>query len=113
MVVNQFYTCLCNFFFQETLVQNTLWPEVRKLYGHGNELYCLASNGRLVASACRASKAEQAEVILWDATNWSILQKLTGHNLTVTQACGHLLILTHSDRNVFWFAKIPHRNQVN
>ena len=67
-------------------MQNTLWPEVRKLYGHGNELYCLASNGRLVASACRASKAEQAEVILWDATNWSILQKLTGHNLTVTQA---------------------------
>lgn len=44
---------------EEHLQQNTLWPEVRKLYGHGNELYCLAADprGAYFASACRWAQA--------------------------------------------------------
>ncbi|TRY73158.1 hypothetical protein TCAL_02201 [Tigriopus californicus] len=72
---------------EETLYQQTLWPEVYKLYGHGYEIFCLASNaqGTLIASACKASKAEHAEVILWSVDSWEIAQRLSGHDLTVTQ----------------------------
>ena len=31
---------------EETLVQNTLWPELHKMYGHGYELFCLAANNK-------------------------------------------------------------------
>ena len=43
---------------EEHLAANTLWPEVHKLYGHGNNLYALAANpsGRLLASACQVTK---------------------------------------------------------
>ena len=38
----------------EDQLQNTLWPEIHKLYGHSYELFCIASSpdGKLVASAC-------------------------------------------------------------
>ncbi|KAH8394803.1 hypothetical protein KR222_006248 [Zaprionus bogoriensis] len=72
---------------EETLMQNTLWPELQKLYGHGYELYALAAtpDGQLLASSCRASNAEHAQIILWNTSNWKQLQKLSGHQLTVTQ----------------------------
>jgi len=98
---------------EETLVQNTLWPEIRKLYGHGNEIYCLTATtsvnghegqkGGLLASACRASKADQADVILWSTNDdWNIVQRLQGHSLTVTQMafspCGRRLLTVSRDR---------------
>ena len=37
------------------LLQNTLWPETQKLYGHGYEIYCAAASldGHYVATACK------------------------------------------------------------
>ncbi|BFG04087.1 probable elongator complex protein 2 [Drosophila madeirensis] len=72
---------------EETLMQNTLWPELQKLYGHGYEIFALAASadGSLLASTCRASTAEHAQIILWNPSNWKQLQKLGGHQLTVTQ----------------------------
>ena len=45
---------------EETLLQHTLWPEVRKLYGHSFEVFALAVSldGSLVASAAKATKPE-------------------------------------------------------
>ncbi|XP_045151970.1 elongator complex protein 2, partial [Echinops telfairi] len=72
---------------EDHLLQNTLWPEVQKLYGHGSEMYCLAcSNSKtLLASACKASKREHAAIILWNTTSWKQVQNLIFHTLTVTQ----------------------------
>ncbi|XP_041868544.1 elongator complex protein 2 [Melanotaenia boesemani] len=72
---------------EDHLLQNTLWPEVQKLYGHGFEMFCLASDSTrtVVASACKASKAEHAAVLLWSTTTWRQFQMLPCHSLTVTQ----------------------------
>ncbi|EEC12137.1 conserved hypothetical protein [Ixodes scapularis] len=72
---------------EEDLIQNTLWSEVRKLYGHGYELFAVAGshNGKLVASACKASTRQHAAIILWDTETWKELGRLAFHNLTITQ----------------------------
>ncbi|XP_057684409.1 elongator complex protein 2 isoform X2 [Corythoichthys intestinalis] len=89
---------------EDHLLQNTLWPEVQKLYGHGFEMFCLASDcgGTVVASACKASKAEHASVLLWSASTWRQLQVLPCHALTVTQMAfspdADMLLLVSRDR---------------
>jgi elongator complex protein 2 len=71
---------------EEVLAQATLWPEARKLYGHGNDLECVAAHprGTLVASACKAQSAGAAAIWVWDsARDWRPLGQLVGATLTV------------------------------
>ncbi|XP_072109539.1 elongator complex protein 2 isoform X2 [Mobula birostris] len=72
---------------EDHLLQNTLWAEVQKLYGHGYEVFCVACNSSLtvVASACKASKVEHAAIILWSTSSWKQLLHLPLHSLTITQ----------------------------
>ncbi|XP_028255399.1 elongator complex protein 2 isoform X2 [Parambassis ranga] len=99
---------------EDHLLQNTLWPEVQKLYGHGFEMFCLASDSTrtVVASACKASKAEHAAVLLWSATTWRQLQVLPYHTLTVTQMAfspdAQLLLTVSRDRTwSLWRRNLP------
>lgn len=73
--------------FEEHLMQSTLWPEIYKLYGHGDNLVCLASSrsGKHIASACKGSKPEQCGVIVWETDPWKKSHQVYSHTLTVTQ----------------------------
>jgi elongator complex protein 2 len=71
----------------------SLWPEMRKLYGHNTELFCLAStvsarSGHkfasspfakdfLVASSTKARDVKDAAIRLWDVENGKCVQTLS------------------------------------
>ncbi|KAL3674132.1 hypothetical protein V7S43_000078 [Phytophthora oleae] len=72
----------------DTLGRKTLWPEQRKLYGHGNELLSVTSShaGDLIASACKSREEQYAAVRLWNTSDWSEAQQpLAGHKSSVVQ----------------------------
>ncbi|TGZ32421.1 elongator complex protein 2 [Temnothorax longispinosus] len=72
---------------EEDLMQNTLWPETNKLYGHGYEIFRMAArhDGKLLATACKSTTQEHSAILLWDTDSWLQVQKLVHHQLTVTQ----------------------------
>ncbi|CAL2037783.1 unnamed protein product [Caenorhabditis brenneri] len=72
---------------EDTLQQNTLWPEEHKLYGHGYEVYAVTANpnGTVLATACKSSHVEHSVVMLWNTADWSKKADIIGHQLTVTQ----------------------------
>ncbi|KAI9209908.1 WD40-repeat-containing domain protein [Polychytrium aggregatum] len=72
---------------EQHLTQHTLWPEVNKIYGHAFEIIAVAAShdGRLIASACKASKPEHAVVRLISTSTWKeVCSPLAAHTLTVT-----------------------------
>ncbi|KAK2595778.1 Elongator subunit elp2 [Conoideocrella luteorostrata] len=74
--------------FEETLSRHTLWPETEKLYGHGYEISCLAAShdGKLIASACKASSTNHAVIRLFETERWTeIRPPLVAHSLTTTR----------------------------
>ncbi|CAG8651828.1 27661_t:CDS:10 [Gigaspora margarita] len=83
--------------FEEQLLQNTLWPEIDKLYGHGYELISVGAShdGKYVACACKATTPEDAIIRLYNTTTWKELSNgsLKSHSLTVTK-----IRFSHSDK---------------
>lgn len=52
---------------EENLLQNTLWPETQKLYGHGNEVYAMACSPdrTVLASACKVRLEKVVAQAAW------------------------------------------------
>lgn len=74
--------------FEDALSRYTLWPETEKLYGHGYEISCLSAShdGRLIASACKASAANHAVIRLFETDKWTeVKPPLVAHSLTATR----------------------------
>ncbi|KAG6041072.1 hypothetical protein E4U41_006095 [Claviceps citrina] len=87
-IVNKPYLEISHPPFEETLSRHTLWPEAEKLYGHGYEISCLAAShdGKLVASACKASSVNHAVIRLFETDKWTeIRPPLVAHSLTATR----------------------------
>ncbi|KAK6030248.1 WD domain, G-beta repeat protein [Ostertagia ostertagi] len=70
---------------EDCLQQNTLWPEIQKLYGHGYEVYAIAVNpaGTVLATSCKASQADDAGDCI--VGHIGLEQEVGRHQLTVTQ----------------------------
>lgn len=92
--------------FEQTLLQDTLWPEVDKVYGHGFEIVSLATNptGTLIASSCKASQPEHAAVRLYSPIEKTeACSPLVFHTLTVTSISfspnGKYLLTAGRDRS--------------
>ena len=72
---------------EDHLARHTLWPEKEKLYGHGYEISAVATShdGKVIATACRASSIDHAVIRLYETSDWrEIKPALTSHSLTVT-----------------------------
>jgi elongator complex protein 2 len=100
----------------------SLWPEVRKLFGHTTETYCLAStvgartgllsfatspfaNDVLLASSAKARDVEAANIRIWDVQEGKCMQVLEGgHKSTVATMSfspdGKLLASSGKDRRL-------------
>ncbi|GJQ14395.1 hypothetical protein GpartN1_g6186.t1 [Galdieria partita] len=111
---------------ENTLSQGTLWPEVAKLYGHGNPIVtcsCFPSKG-LAASACQAQASKDAFIIIWDMEKREKKETLYCHDLTVTRLTFsiHGLLLSVSrdrsfaihkeDSNGVW-TRVVHRKNIH
>ncbi|CDF34732.1 unnamed protein product [Chondrus crispus] len=96
---------------EEDLKQKRLWPETAKLYGHGNEISCVAAdpNNAVLASACKAQTAKDAVIILWDSNNGVECGRLLAHDLTINQMTfsedGKAISAVSRDRSVSIFRK--------
>ena len=83
------------------LADYSVWPETKKLYGHTNDIVCMALNlapsttrddscsetshkGRYLATACKARNAQTAAILLWDTVTMTQVGALLGHDSTVS-----------------------------
>lgn len=78
----------------EACVQHTLWPEVQKLYGHGNELVavCCDRNGALLASSCRGTRPNDCAIRIWvhALLSFTCCSEISPGSCTCTCSCTHI-----------------------
>lgn len=64
----------------------TIWPEVKKLFGHVGDVVCLSASpcGRWIASAGKGRDASSASIRIWETRRRVCVAVLAGHESTVT-----------------------------
>jgi len=93
------------------LADLTVWPEVKKLFGHTNDIVCMAlsESGKYLATACKARNAQTAAILLWDTGTMSIVGTLLGHDSTVSSLAfspdGQFLASSGKDRSLCLYEK--------
>jgi elongator complex protein 2 len=72
---------------EDFLSNNTLWPEMTKLYGHGYEIISISSShdGKYIASGGKSQSEKNSKLFIWDATQGKLVNKLEGNTLTIVQ----------------------------
>lgn len=67
------------------LADHTIWPEVKKLFGHVNEVICmtLSPDNKLLASACKSRDTNAGKIYIWDMKSLICVDQLAGHESTV------------------------------
>jgi elongator complex protein 2 len=72
---------------ESDLSHYTLWPETDKLYGHGDELQCVAASPDhlWLASASRATLAGDSSIRIWSSVDHQTKHILKPHSLTVVR----------------------------
>ena len=84
----QFYISKYNYSIppnEDFLCNNTLWPEEKKIYGHGNEIFSsdISHNGKYFVSGEKAQKEKYAKLYFWNTENGKLIKKLEGHKMTI------------------------------
>eukprot|EP00835_Amoeboradix_gromovi_P000692 NODE_26_length_35450_cov_0.398320.p2 type:complete len:670 gc:universal NODE_26_length_35450_cov_0.398320:32384-30375(-) len=104
---------------ESQLLQHTLWPELQKLYGCGDNVYAIDTHdyeGNIqIAISCKATSVEQAVIRVYEMTTglkdqecaWNLMQVLKGHKLTITRLKysenGEYLLSVGRDRSIHVF----------
>lgn len=67
------------------LADHTLWPEIRKLFGHTGDMMCIAisHSGSILATACKGRNSETSSILLWSTSTMSQIGMITSHESTV------------------------------
>lgn len=91
---------------EDELKQSLLWPEVAKLYGHGNEITCLTSHilSATIASAGKGFSVCDAAILIWDANTGVETASLNAHDYSVVDLRfspdGRRLVSVGKDRTI-------------
>eukprot|EP01038_Epipyxis_sp_PR26KG_P004240 gene4240-6019_t len=73
---------------ESQLADYTIWPEIKKLFGHNYDLLCLSisPSGLYLASSSKSRDSSSAMLLLWytgDQQNMDLIGKLGGHDSSV------------------------------
>lgn len=103
------------------LADFTVWREEHMLFGHSNDIVCLAvsTDGRWLASACKARNANTAAILVRDLSSRGDsamgATPLFGHDSTVTclsfSGCGRYLASSGKDRSMCIFRRNDNDDQ--
>jgi len=95
----------------------TIWPEVKKLFGHVGDMVCMSASpcGRWVASAGKGRDASSASIRLWETRRRVCVAVLGGHESTVTalrfSPDSRFIISGGKDRTLYLYQANPEYSQ--